>query len=182
MGSPAGRADGAPWGRRPPRKVPGRACVLRDQGRGWSGSSSLLPWSSFPLTGCAGPTSQASCRGKEALAFRLVRPPSRSDGRFPPSGTRRAPQNHGPPQEQKHCSCCSPRGELSAGSLLLSVRPQGYLKGPWGLGSDPPGGGGGRRRGLCSRSFPSFALQGFASNSGKQGDSFGASPDFVCCY
>ena len=52
-------------------------------------------------------------------------------------------QNHEPPQERKHCSCCSPRGELSAGSLLLSVRPQGYLKGPWGAGSDPPGGGGG---------------------------------------
>ena len=41
--------------------------------------------------GRAGPTSQASHRGKGALAFRLVRAPSGSDGRFPPAGTRRAP-------------------------------------------------------------------------------------------
>lgn len=83
-------------------------------------------------------------------------------------------QNHEPPWERKHRSCHSPRGEPSAGCLLLSAPPQGYLKGPWGAGGDPPGGGGGKEEGL--------ALQGFASSSGKQGDSFGASLDFVCCY
>ncbi|CAI9165837.1 unnamed protein product [Rangifer tarandus platyrhynchus] len=82
-------------------------------------------------------------------------------------------QNHEPPQERKHCSCCSPRGELSAGSLLLSVRPQGYLKGPWVWVAIPLGEEGGRRRGSCSRPFRPLRSKGLLRAPGNRGTPLG---------